>query len=222
MTALLALDGVSRNFAGVRAVAGVSLAVSAGTVVAVAGPNGAGKTTLLDLIAGVHRPDSGTIRLAGQDITGWRPDRTCAAGIGRTFQPPRPFGGLTVEDSVVVAALLHEPEIAVARRRALELLEPLGLAPRCDQPAASLDFSGRKRLELARALATRPRLLLLDEPLAGLEPADRDDLAGFLRGLRGRRGLAILMAEQFAEAAAALADDIIRLDHGEIIDGTPP
>ena len=222
MTGLLALDTVSRSFAGVQAMFGVSLSVSSGTVIAVTGPNGAGKTTLFDLIAGVHRPDSGTIRLAGQDITGWRPDRTCAAGIGRGFAQPRPFGALTVEDSVVVAALLHEREMPVARRRAVELLEPLGLASRCDHPSASLDFSGRKRLEVARALATRPRLLLLDEPLAGLEAADRDDLAGFLHSLRGRRGLAILLAEQFPEAVAALADDIIRLDHGEIIDGAPP
>ena len=218
MTGLLALEAVSKSFSGVRAVEDVSLSVPGSAIVAIAGPNGAGKTTLLDLIAGVHRPDAGTIRLGGTDIAGLPPHRACGLGIARTFQRPRPFPGMTIEDNVVVAALLREPEMAIARRRALEALEPLGLAAACGLPAAGLDMSGRKRLDLARALATRPRLLLLDEPLAGLSAVDHGAMIDFLRALKGRRGLSILLTERDPGVAALLTDRIVLLDHGEIVE----
>src|SRR5262249_3326350 len=153
---------------------GVSLSVEAGSIFAVIGPNGAGKTTLFSIIAGALAPDRGTITFAGERIDRLRPDAGCRRGVARTFQLVRPFPPLTVEDNVIVGAMLHRSDVAMARRRAHEVLWQLDLFDRRQQSAAALTLPDRKRLELARALATDPKLLLLDEVMAGLRPAETD------------------------------------------------
>jgi branched-chain amino acid transport system ATP-binding protein len=222
VSVLLALEGVSKHFDGLRAVADVWAEVGEGEIVALVGPNGAGKTTLFNLIAGVFRPDDGRILFAGSEIAGRRPDQVCAAGIGRTFQIVKPFGGLSVEDNVLVGALLHCPRPAEARLHARQILELLGLAPLCHRPAAGLTLPERKRLELARALATRPKLLLLDEVLAGLRPTEVDHMVTVLRSLNRQGGLTILMVEHVMRAVMALSDRVVVLDHGEKIADGPP
>jgi ABC-type branched-subunit amino acid transport system ATPase component len=218
----LIVSAVSKHFGGVCALAEVSLAVPAGAIVAVIGANGAGKTTLFDLIGGFERPDGGSIGFDGQDITGWPPHLAASAGIGRSFRPARPFGGLSVEDNLVVAALGPRPEVAAARQRARLVLEGLELAALGSRPAAGLDRNQRMWLELARVLAARPRLLLLDELLADLEPAALDRMIETLRGLNRRRGLTLVLAEHGLHAVAALADRVVVLDHGAVIaEGTP-
>ncbi|HMG20829.1 MAG TPA: ATP-binding cassette domain-containing protein, partial [Kofleriaceae bacterium] len=157
MTELLRAEALAKSFRGLAAVAGASFTVAEGRVTALIGPNGAGKTTLFNLIAGVHAPDAGTIHFRGRAIHGLRPDQICAAGIGRTFQLVKPFPALSVLDNVIVGALLVEPRVAAARVAALAVLRKLGLDPLAAQPAATLTLSDRKRLEVARALATRPR-----------------------------------------------------------------
>ena len=181
MTALLNADGVTKRFRGLLAVDRVSLQVRPGEIVAVIGPNGAGKTTLFNMIAGSLAPDSGTISFADRRIDGLPADRVCRLGVGRTFQNMRPFHGLTVEDNVIIGALLHRKHVAQARSHAHDILTMLDLIDRKDQPASSLTLPDRKRLEVARALATDPKLLLLDEVMAGLRPAETDRMVGILR-----------------------------------------
>ena len=218
---LLAVESVSKSFRGLRAVADASFDVEEGGIVALIGPNGAGKTTIFNVVAGVYAPDGGSITLGGQRIDGLRPYQVCAAGIGRTFQVVKPFAGLTVLDNVIVGALKREPRVAQARRDALDILEKLGLAPRCDQPAASLTLPDRKRLEVARALATRPRLLLLDEVMAGMRPTECDRMVEVFQALN-RDGLTILLIEHVMRAVMALAERVVVLNHGQIIaNGTP-
>ncbi len=220
--ALLTVERVTKNFRGLRAVAEVSLTVPEGRVVALVGPNGAGKTTLFNLIAGVFPPDAGHIQLAGRRLNGLRPDQVCAAGIGRTFQMVRPFLDLSVEDNVLVGALLRSRHTATARQRARVVLEPLGLAPLANRTARSLTLLERKRLELARALATEPRLLLLDEVLAGLRPGELQPLLDLLQRFNRDAGLTILLVEHVMRAVMALSDQVVVLDHGEkIADGAP-
>lgn len=218
---LLAVESVSKSFRGLRAVADASFDVEEGGIVALIGPNGAGKTTIFNVVAGVYAPDGGSIRLGGRRIDGLRPHQVCAAGIGRTFQVVKPFAGLTVLDNVIVGALKREPRVAQARRDALEILERLGLGARCDQPAASLTLPDRKRLEVARALATRPRLLLLDEVMAGMRPTECDRMVEVFQTLN-RSGLTILLIEHVMRAVMALAQRVVVLNHGQIIaNGTP-
>ncbi|MEI6987124.1 MAG: ABC transporter ATP-binding protein [Rhodospirillaceae bacterium] len=222
MIELLCLEAVTKYFDGVCAVGEISMVVPAGGFVAVVGPNGAGKTTLLDLVGGACRPDAGSVWFAGRDITGWPAHQVCAVGIGRTFELPQPFAALSVEDNVIMGALLRDYAVAEARHRAGEVLERLGLSALSRRPAASLSLAGRKRLDLARAVATKPRLLLLDEPLAGLSPDERDDMMAILRALNQRRRLAVLMTEHRLVAVADLADHVVILDHGQAIAcGTP-
>jgi branched-chain amino acid transport system ATP-binding protein len=216
MTALLRAAGLAKSFRGLKAVAGASFEIEDGRISALIGPNGAGKTTVFNLIAGVYAPDAGTIHFRGRAIHGLRPDQVCTAGIGRTFQLVKPFPQLSVVDNVIVGALLVEPRVAAARTAALAILDQLGLAARADQPAATLTLSDRKRLEIARALATRPRLLLLDEVMAGLRPTECDQLVEVFRALH-RTGLTILLIEHVMRAVMALAHDIIVLDRGEVI-----
>jgi len=216
MTELLSLEAVSKNFDGVAAVVEVSLTVAAGASVALVGSGGAGKTTLLDLIAGALRPDQGHIRFDGREIAGLPPERVAALGIARAFDPPRPFPALSVEDNVVVGALLRERSLTEARRQALALLEPLGLAALRHRPAASLQPGERKRLDLARALATRPRLLLLDEILAEASPDEAAALAETLREFARRDGLTLLLAEHDRHTVAALAGRVLALEHGTL------
>ena len=222
MANLLEVDGLSKRFRGLKAVSNVSFAVPEGRIVALIGPNGAGKTTTFNLIAGVFPPDEGRVHLKGKPITGLKPNHVCAAGIGRTFQIVKPFGQLSVEENVVVGALARERSVETARRQARAVLERLGLADQAARPARSLTLPDRKRLEVARALATRPTLLLLDEVLAGLRPTEVDRMVEVLRDLNRREGLTILMIEHVMRAVMALSDQVVVLDHGEkIADGTP-
>jgi len=219
--ALLEIRSLSKSFRGLRAVANASLEVPEGGLVALIGPNGAGKTTIFNMAAGVYAPDAGEIVFAGRRIDGLRPDQVCAAGVGRTFQVVKPFAGLSVLDNVIVGALRRERRVPEARRLALGILEKLSLAAKKDLPASSLTLPDRKRLEVARALATGPRLLLLDEVMAGLRPTECDQMVEVFRALN-RGGLTILLIEHVMRAVMALAQNVIVLHHGEIIArGTP-
>jgi branched-chain amino acid transport system ATP-binding protein len=221
MTALLTVEAVTKRFRGLVAVDDVSFAVQPGDIFAVIGPNGAGKTTLFNMIAGVFASDDGRILFEGERIDGRRPDEIARRGIGRTFQIVRPFPALTVEDNVIVGALLRAPDLDHARVHAHELLRRLDLYDRRARPAASLTLPDRKRLEVARALATRPRLLLLDEVMAGLRPTETDRMVAILRELN-RGGLTILLIEHVMRAVMALASRVLVLHHGAAIaEGTP-
>jgi branched-chain amino acid transport system ATP-binding protein len=217
MTVLLRAEGLAKSFRGLKAVAGASFDIAEDQISALIGPNGAGKTTVFNLIAGVYTPDAGTIHFRGHPIHGLRPDQVCAAGIGRTFQLVKPFPGLSVLDNVIVGALLVEKTVAAARAASLAILAKLGLDAKAAQPAAMLTLTDRKRLEVARALATRPRLLLLDEVMAGLRPTECDQLVEVFRALHRSEGIAILMTEHVMRAVMALAQHIAVLDRGAII-----
>ena len=222
MTELLAVERLGKSFRGLRAVADASFTVTEGALVALIGPNGAGKTTIFNMIAGAFAPSEGEIRFAGRRIDGLRPDQVCAAGIGRTFQIVKPFAGLSVLDNVVVGALQRTRSVAEARTLAARVLERLGLAPKRDALASALTLPDRKRLEVARALATQPRLLLLDEVMAGLRPTECDQMVEVLRELNVRDGVTILLIEHVMRAVMALAQHIVVLHHGRIIArGTP-
>ena len=222
MTVLLSLQGVSKRFRGLVAVDHVSFDVPEGTIFGVIGPNGAGKTTLFNMIAGAMAPNDGTIVFAGEPINGLTPDAVCRRGIARTFQLVRPFPALSVEDNVVVGALLHRHDVGAARQHARELLRRLDLFDKRRQTASTLTLPDRKRLEVARALATRPRLLLLDEVMAGLRPTETDRMVAILRALNRDSGLTILLIEHVMRAVMALASRVLVLDHGvTIAEGTP-
>jgi branched-chain amino acid transport system ATP-binding protein len=219
---LLAVDTVTKRFRGLTAVNAVSLTVDAGGIVAVIGPNGAGKTTLFNVIAGVFAPDEGDVRFAGASIAGLAPERVCAVGIARTFQLVRPFKELTVEDNVMVGALRSDPDVARGRIAARAVLERLELADKRAQRAGALTLPDRKRLEVARALATRPKLLLLDEVMAGLRPTETDRMVAILKEINRDTGLTILLIEHVMRAVMALSHHIVVLHHGEkIADGAP-
>ena len=217
MSALLEVRALSKSFRGLKAVQNAAFEVPQGGLVALIGPNGAGKTTIFNMIAGVYAPDGGEIRFAGEPIGGLRADQICAAGIGRTFQIVKPFAGLSVIDNVMVGALLREKGVSAARKRAAEMVEKLGLGTKRDLPAASLTLPDRKRLEVARALATRPRLLLLDEVMAGITPTECDLMVSVFRELNRADGLTIVLIEHVMRAVMALAQQVVVLHHGEII-----
>jgi branched-chain amino acid transport system ATP-binding protein len=222
MALLLEVEGVSKSFSGLRAVQDVTFAVNEGEILALIGPNGAGKTTCFNVIAGVYRADAGAVRLAGERIDGRRPDQICRAGVGRTFQLVKPFAGLSVLDNVVVGALNASRTVGEARKRAYEVLDLLGLFAKRGHPAASLTLPERKRLEVARALATGPRILLLDEVMAGLRPTETDQMVAFLKELNARTGVTILLIEHVMRAVMALSQHIVVLHHGEkIAEGRP-
>ncbi len=222
MTALLSLAAVSKRFRGLLAVDGVSFDVPEGELFAVIGPNGAGKTTLFTMIAGAMIPDAGTISFAGAVLNGLTADTVCRRGIARTFQLVRPFPALSVEDNVIVGALLRHKDVGAARERAQVLLRRLDLYDKRARPASTLTLPDRKRLEVARALATEPRLLLLDEVMAGLRPTETDRMVAFLRALNRESGLTILLIEHVMRAVMALASRVLVLDHGTAIAvGTP-
>jgi branched-chain amino acid transport system ATP-binding protein len=222
VSALLEVRGISKSFRGLRAVNDASFEIPEGDINGLIGPNGAGKTTIFNMIAGVYAPDAGEIIFQGKPIHGLRPDQVCAAGIGRTFQIVKPFAGLTVLDNVTVGALLRSASTAEARRLSAEILERLGLGAKRDLPASSLTLPDRKRLEVARALATRPKLLLLDEVMAGLRPTECDQMVEIFRELNRKYGTTILLIEHVMRAVMALAKHIGVLHHGEVIArGTP-
>lgn len=218
---LLRLSRVTKHFGGVRALDGVSFDVSPGTITGLIGPNGAGKTTMFNAITGVVRPDSGEIEFAERSIVGLKPSRICHLGISRTFQIVRPFMELTVLQNVMVGAFVRTERYPEAEGRAREVLARFGLAARVDAPAASLNVAERRRLELARALASRPALLLLDEVISGLNATE---VAAFLELLRSvaREGVTILFIEHVLGAVLEISERVIVLDHGEKIAEGPP
>jgi branched-chain amino acid transport system ATP-binding protein len=221
MSALLKVEGISKRFRGLLAVDRLSFDVPQGGIFAVIGPNGAGKTTLFNMIAGVYKPDNGIITFADERIEGLSPDRICQRGIGRTFQIVRPFPALSVEDNVIVGALMRRDNVVDARVHAHEVLRRLDLYDKRAQRASSLTLPDRKRLEVARSLATDPKLLLLDEVMAGLRPTETDRIVSILKDLN-RDGLTILLIEHVMRAVMALAGRILVLHHGaSIAEGVP-
>ena len=219
---LLEVEGISKRFRGLKAVDGVSFSVPRCAIIGLIGPNGAGKTTIFNMIAGVLKPDRGSIRLDGRDITGLRPDAACRAGIGRTFQLVRPFATLTVLENVVIGAFRQKHRLVEAEQLAMEVLERLGLAARARDEARSLTLADRKRLETARALATGPKLLLLDEVMAGLRPTEIDVMVRSFSELVRDTGLTILLTEHVMRAVMALSHHIVVLHHGQkICEGNP-
>jgi branched-chain amino acid transport system ATP-binding protein len=222
MTALLSVQSVSKRFRGLVAVDRVSFDVPEGAIFAVIGPNGAGKTTLFNLIAGAMAPTDGSITFAGDRIDGMTADAVCRRGLARTFQLVRPFPGLSVEDNVIVGALQRCRNVAAARDHARTLLQRLDLFDKSGQLASTLTLPDRKRLEVARALATGPRVLLLDEVMAGLRPTETDRMVATLRGLNRERGLTIVLIEHVMRAVMALASRVLVLDHGTAIAEGPP
>ncbi|HEX9072330.1 MAG TPA: ABC transporter ATP-binding protein [Pseudolabrys sp.] len=222
MSALLSVNGITKRFRGLVAVDALSFAVPEGEVFAVIGPNGAGKTTLFNMIAGVFVPNSGTITFAGERIGGLSSDQICRRGIGRTFQIVKPFPALSVEDNVIVGALLRRRHVAGARAHAHEVLRRLDLYDKRAQRASALTLPDRKRLEVARALATGPKLLLLDEVMAGLRPTETDRMVAILKELNRETGLTILLIEHVMRAVMALATRILVMHHGAAIaEGAP-
>ncbi|HYQ82363.1 MAG TPA: ABC transporter ATP-binding protein [Anaeromyxobacteraceae bacterium] len=220
---LLETRALSRTFGGLKAVDGVDLSLSDGEILGVIGPNGAGKTTLFSLIAGSLPPTAGDILLDGRSIAGRPAHRVVRDGVVRTHQIVRPFANLSVADNVAVAALHGGGRASGhARDRAGEVLEFAGLSDRAGDMPGSLTLAGRKRLELARALATAPRVLMLDEVIAGVSPAEAMALAALVRRIRDQRGVSVIMIEHVMPAVMSLSDRVVVLDHGrKIAEGTP-
>lgn len=221
MSAILQIDGVSKAFGGLRAVQDVSLTVTEGRLSALIGPNGAGKTTLFALMSGFIRPDTGRVVFAGTDITGRAPHLNAQLGMTRTFQIVQPFAAQTVRENIAVGAHLHLAGRAQALAHAESVAQQVGLAAQLDKLASDLTVAGRKRLELARALATRPRLLLLDEVLAGLNPQEIADMVPVVQGI-ANSGVTVLMIEHVMQAVMSLAQEVWVLAQGQLIaHGTP-
>jgi len=222
---MLNAQGLTKRFGGLVAVRNVSLSISQSDIVGLIGPNGSGKTTLFNLIAGFLRPDSGSLTFEGRSIFGMPADRVCRAGIARTFQLSRPFHELSVLDNVVVAALYGSPDrssISSARAEATTLLRQLRLEGVEMAPVSRLTLAERKRLEIARALATQPRLLLLDETMAGLNATETASTVELLRQLRAERGLTLLIVEHVMDVIMGLSDRVVVLNSGEKIADGPP
>jgi branched-chain amino acid transport system ATP-binding protein len=218
---LLSVEAVSHRFGGLLAVNAASLSADAGRVISLIGPNGAGKTTLFGLISGFLKPSGGRIRYAGEDVTGEPPHRLARRGMARTFQIVQPFAGLSVRDNILVGAHLRHPARSDALAVAEQVSREVGLGELLERPAHALTVAGRKRLELARALATEPQLLLLDEVLAGLNPSEIRDIVPVIRGF-GARGIAVVMIEHVMQAVMSLSEHVFVLAEGRIIgQGTP-
>ena len=221
MADLLQLQGLRIAFGGLKAVQDVSFSVPAGSLCALIGPNGAGKTTLFALMSGFLQPDGGRVVFDGRDITGRAPHLNARDGMTRTFQIVQPFAAQTVRENIAVGAHLHEPRRAAALAAAEAVAQRVGLAPQLDKPAADLTVAGRKRLELARALATRPKLLLLDEVLAGLNPQEIGEMIPVVQGIADS-GVTVLMIEHVMQAVMHLAQHVWVLAQGQLIaEGTP-
>lgn len=218
---LLRIERISKRFGGLLAVDNVSLAVEAGRITALIGPNGAGKTTLFSIISGFLGPDEGRIVHRSTDITRVPPHLLARRGIARTFQIVQPFAGLTVHENIAIGAHLSRRSRADALGAAAEIASTVGLGDLLDRPAASLTGAGRKRLEVARALATEPELLLLDEVLAGLNPAEVSAMVPIIRGLAGR-GVTIVMIEHVMQAVMSLAEHVFVLAEGRVVAAGAP
>ena len=217
----LVVRNLSKRFGGLRAVQDLSFSVKENETVALIGPNGAGKTTSFNLITGFHRPDEGSVSAFGREIMGLKPYDICAHGLARTFQVAKPFGAMTVLANVMTGAFLRDKKLEVARARAREAIEFVGLSAKEHTPARDLTTIDQRRLEMARALATEPRLLLLDEVMAGLNPAEIDQAVALV-GKLSKRGLTIIIVEHVMRAIMAVARHIVVLDHGQkIAEGSP-
>lgn len=233
----LEVSNVTKRFGGLVAVNGVSLSVEQGEIFSIIGPNGAGKTTLFNLLSGIYAPDEGKILLFGHDITGFSPDRVAQQGVGRTFQNIRLFGGMTVLENVLVGHHIHirvpylhalfrtplaRKEERRAKEEAMALLAYLGLEKRAGELAKNLPYGEQRRLEIARALALKPRLLLLDEPAAGMNPQETEELKAMILRLRGELGLTVVLIEHDMRMVMTLSDRIAVLEYGaKIAEGTP-
>ena len=218
---LLSVSGITKRFGGVVANQNISFQVAPGELVGIIGPNGAGKSTLFDVVAGIERPDAGEVRLEERRLTGLRPDQVSRLGVGRTFQKLRPFQGMTVLENVTVGALQKCHDVATARREAQEALERVGLEEKADAYGRTLSTGQRKRLELARALATRPRLLLLDEVTGGVDQGSIPGLIRLIQDLH-RAGMTLVVIEHNMRVIMAMAERIVALHLGEVIaDGSP-
>jgi len=219
--ALLEVQNITKRFGGLVAVHEFNLTMDQGQIVALIGPNGAGKTTAFNVIAGYYKADGGKVLLNSREITNLRPDQICGLGLARTFQVVRPFAGISVLDNVMVGAYAHTSDVKIARAKAEEVLELLGLQRMTNQLAKGLPIAIRKRLEIARAVATDPQIMLLDEAMAGLRPMEADEVIGMVRKLSDK-GIAILLVEHVMKVVMSLADRIIVLHHGEMIaEGEP-
>ena len=218
---LLALRGITKRFGGVVANRDVSFEVQAGELVGLIGPNGAGKSTLFEIVTGFYVPDAGEVRLDGRRLTGFSPDRVSRLGVARTFQKLRPFAGLTVVENVMVGALQKCHEVRRARQEALAILSRVGLAEKAGAHARTLSTGQRKRLELARALATRPRLLLLDEVTGGVDQRSVPGLIDLVRELHAG-GLTLLVIEHNMRVITSVSQRIVALHLGQVIADGPP
>jgi branched-chain amino acid transport system ATP-binding protein len=218
---LLKVDDITMAFGGIVAIDKLSLTVTAGEIVALMGPNGAGKTTTFHVIAGVHTPTSGTIVFDGEDITRLKPDRRCRAGVGRTFQITQPFAELSVVENVMVGAMPYHRTMAEARAEAPHYVDLVGLSDRADMLAKGLSTGQRKRLEMARAMATRPKLLLLDEVTGGVDMKSLPGLIELVKQLRDS-GLTLIIIEHNMKAITELADRAVFMNRGvRMAEGTP-
>lgn len=221
MAEALIVRNLSKRFGGLRAVQDLSFSVNEGETLALIGPNGAGKTTCFNLVTGFHRPDTGSVFAFGHELVGLRPHDICVHGLARTFQIAKPFGTMTVLANVMTGAFLRDKKVEVARIKARNAIEFVGLSAKEHTPARDLTTIDQRRLEMARALATEPRILLLDEVMAGLNPAEID-LAVTLVGKLSSRGLTIIIVEHVMRAIMAVARHIVVLDHGQKIAAGSP
>ncbi len=218
---MLEVRELSKSFGGLKAVDQASLDVRQGEIVGLIGPNGAGKTTLFAAIAGFHAPDAGRVAFEGRDITGLAPHEICAAGMVRTFQITQPFAKISVRENIMVGAYLRTADRRLAEREAETVADTVGMAGQLDQMGSDLTVAGRKRLELARALATNPRLLLLDEVMAGLNPTEIVEIVEVIKGICDA-GVTILLIEHVMQAVTSLAERVYVLNQGRMIaEGTP-
>jgi branched-chain amino acid transport system ATP-binding protein len=208
--------GIVKRFGGLLAVSEASLEAQPGRITGLIGPNGAGKTTLFAILSGFLKPDAGRVRFEGREITGLAPHRICRLGLVRTFQIVQPFGALSVRENIAVGSHLHQRARDRALGEAEEIARQVGMEAQLDKPAQGLTIAGRKRLELARALATRPKLLLLDEVMAGLTPTEVNEIVSVIKGIRDA-GVTILLIEHVMQAVMSLCDDIYVLNQGRII-----
>jgi branched-chain amino acid transport system ATP-binding protein len=220
-TALLQVQGLSKRFGGLKAVNEVSFDLRQGEILGLLGPNGAGKTTAFNLIAGFHRADQGRILFEGRDVLGMAPSDICRAGIARTFQLSRPFGGLSAVENVMVGAFARLESTGKARELAMELLDFLNLGDRCHADANDLTAFDKRKIELGRALATQPRLLLMDEVVAGATPSEAAEMVALVRKVRDR-GITVLIVEHVMKVIMGLSDRVIVMDQGCLIANGEP
>jgi len=218
---LLEVDALTKRFGGLTAVSRFGLTVNAGEIIGLIGPNGAGKTTVFHLLSGFHAPTEGTIRFKGVSVVGAKPHAICRRGLARTFQIVQPFVNLSALDNVMVGAFNRTDDVDAARQHAIEVLDFVGLGARRDALARQLTLPDRKRLEMARGLATRPELLLLDEVMSGLNPTEIEEIIGLIRRIHAQ-GVSLLIIEHVMRAIMALSQRIVVLHHGEkIAEGRP-